>query len=386
MLMRRLAITVAALVTLAACGGGSDDSGSPEGSESAEITAASEPAATAPEQSTPPQTEPPQTEPPQTEPEQTTPPQTEPPATDPVDTEPPEPAVPESEFSTVAALVAADRPVNLAHAGGDQAAPHSTMFAFREGVAAGADALEMDVLLTSDGVLIVQHDDTVDKTTNATGPVGDLTLDEIQALDNAYWFSPLCWPCQDRPLEEYVYRGVRTGELAPPEGYSADDFRVETFQSVAEAFPGHVLNVEIKGTFADAIPVVEQLAAEIDELGLTERVVVVSFDDQLLDAFHELAPDVTLSPGLTRLTDWFLNGAEIEPYFSVFQAPPFQGDIEVINAETVQRIHDEGRVIWAWANDASTQENAEFYDVLIDAGVDGIITGRPAAMVEALAG
>ncbi len=377
--MRRLAITVAALVTLAACGGGSDDSGSPDDSDTAEITAASEPALTAPEQTTPPQTEPPQTEP-----EQTTPPQTEPPATEPVDTEPPEPDAPESEFSTVAALVAADRPVNLAHAGGDQAAPHSTMFAFREGLAAGADALEMDVLLTSDGVLIVQHDDTVDKTTNATGPVGELTLDEIQALDNAYWFSPQCWPCQDRPVEEYVYRGVRTGEVAPPEGYSSDDFRVETFQSVAEAFPDHVLNVEIKGTFADAIPVVEQLAAEIDELGLTERIVVVSFDDQLLDAFHELAPDVALSPGLTRLTDWFLNGAEIEPYFTVFQAPPFQGDIEVINADTVQRIHDEGRVVWAWADDASTQENAEFYSQLLGYGVDGIITGRPAAMVEAL--
>jgi glycerophosphoryl diester phosphodiesterase len=377
--MRRLAITVAALVTLAACGGGSDDSGSPDDSDTAEITATSEPAVTAPAQTTPPQTEPPQTEP-----EQTTPPQTEPPATEPVDTEPPEPAAPESEFSTVAALVAADRPVNLAHAGGDQVAPHSTMFAFREGLAAGADALEMDVLLTSDGVLIVQHDDTVDKTTNVTGPVGELTLEEIQALDNAYWFSPQCWPCQDRPLEEYVYRGVRTGEVTPPEGYSADDFRVETFQSVAEAFPDHVLNVEIKGTFADAIPVVEQLATEIDELDLTERIVVVSFDDQLLDAFHELAPDVALSPGLTRLTDWFLNGAEIEPYFAVLQVPPFQGDIEVINADTVQRIHDEGRVVWAWADDASTQENTEFYSQLLEYGVDGIITGRPAAMVEAL--
>ena len=259
------------------------------------------------------------------------------------------------------------------------------MFAFREGVAAGADALEMDVQLTGDGVLIVQHDDTVDKTTNATGPVGELSLAEIQALDNAHWFSPQCWPCQDRPVEEYVYRGVRTGEVPAPEGASPDDFRVETFQSIAEAFPDHVLDVEIKGSFPDALPVVEALAAEIDELGIAERIVVVSFDDQLLDAFHELAPDVALSPGLTRLTDWFLNGAEIEPYFTVFQAPPFQGDIEVINADTVQRIHDEGRVVWVWPDDASTQENADFYSQLLDYGVDGIITGRPAEMVDALA-
>ena len=382
--MRRLAITVAALVSLAACGGGSADSGSPEDSGTTGVTAAAEPAVTEPANTTPPQTEPEQAEPVQTEPEQTAPPQTEPPATDPIDAEPPEPDAPISEFPTVAALVNAGYPINLSHAGGDQAAPHSTMFAFREGVAAGADALEMDVQLTADGVLIVQHDDTVDKTTNATGPVGDLTLDEIQALDNAHWFSPQCWPCQDRPLAEYVYRGMRTGEVPAPEGYSPDDFRVETFQSIAEAFPHHVLDVEIKGSYPDAIPVVEQLAEQVNELDLADRIVVVSFDDQLLDAFHKLAPDVALSPGLTRLTDWFLNGAEIEPYFTVFQAPPFQGDIEVINAETVQRIHDEGRVIWAWPNDASTQENAEFYDVLIDAGVDGIITGRPAEMVDAL--
>ena len=258
------------------------------------------------------------------------------------------------------------------------------MFAFREGLAAGADALEMDVQLTGDGVLIVHHDPTVDKTANATGPVDALTLDEIQALDNAYWFSPQCWPCQDRPVEEYIYRGMRTGEVPPPDGYSPDDFRVETFQSIAEAFPDVVLDVEIKGSFPDAIPVVEQLAAEIEELGLTERVVVVSFDDGLLDAFHELAPDVALSPGLTRLTEWFLNGAELEPRFTVLQVPPFQGDIEIVNAETVQRVHDEGRVVWVWPDDASTQENANFYAVLIGYGVDGIITGRPGEMVAAL--
>ena len=374
-MMRRLALTTTALITLAACGGESDTASSSSNTVT-EPDATSAPVATAPAATTPPQTEPPAIDPPATDPPITDPPVTEPAAAEPAP----------AEFTTVAALVAADRPVNLSHAGGDQAAPHSTMFAFREGVAAGADALEMDVQLTGDGVLIVQHDDTVDKTTNTTGPVGGLTLEEIQVLDNAHWFSPQCWPCQDRPAEEYIYRGIRTGDVPAPSGYAADDFRVETFRSIAESFPDHVLDVEIKGSFPDAIPVVEALAAEIAALGLTDRVIVVSFDDQLLDAFHELAPDVALSPGLTRLTDWFLNGAEIEPYFTVFQVPPFQGDIEVVNADTVQRVHDEGRVVWVWPDDASTQENADFYSVLLGYGVDGIITGRPAAMVDAVTG
>ena len=162
--------------------------------------------------------------------------------------------------------------------------------------------------------------------------------------------------------------------------------RVETFRSIDAAFPDHVFDIEIKGSFPDALPVVEQLAAEIEELGRTDRVVVVSFDDQLLDAFHERAPDVAISPGLGRLTDWFLSAADLEPYFTILQVPPFQSGIEVVNVETVQRVHDEGRVVWVWADDASTQENADFYKILLDDGLDGIITGRPAAMKQALAG
>jgi glycerophosphoryl diester phosphodiesterase len=373
---RRFALTIGLLIAAAACGGSDQNT---VGSTAAPVAEAPATEASATEAA---ETSPAATEPQATEPESTSPPATEPATTEAPSTS----SAPARAISpaTVDALVALATPINLSHAGGDQAAPHSTMFAFREGVLAGADALEMDVQLTADGVLIVQHDDTVDKTTNATGPVAGFTLEEIQALDNAHWFSPECWPCQDRPVQEYIYRGIRTGDIEPPEGYSRDDFRVVTFREVAEAFPNLVLDVEIKGSFPDAVPAAEQLAAEIAELGLVDRTIVVSFDDDVIDVFHEISPDVAVSPGLTRLTEWFLNDAEIEPYFEVFQVPPFQGDIQVVDAETVQRVHDEGRELWVWPDDASRQENAEFYCLLIDYGVDGIITGRPAAMVEAL--
>ena len=373
---RRFALTIGLLIAAAACGGSDQNT---VGSTAAPVTEAPTTEASATEAA---ETSPAATEPQATEPESTSPPATEPATTEAPSTS----SAPARAISpaTVDALVALTTPINLSHAGGDQAAPHSTMFTFREGVLAGADALEMDVQLTADGVLIVQHDDTVDKTTNATGPVAGFTLEEIQALDNAHWFSPECWPCQDRPVQEYIYRGIRAGDIEPPEGYSRDDFRVVTFREVAEAFPNLVLDVEIKGSFPDAVPAAEQLAAEIAELGLVDRTIVVSFDDDVIDVFHEISPDVAVSPGLTRLTEWFLNDAEIEPYFEVFQVPPFQGDIQVVDAETVQRVHDEGRELWVWPDDASRQENAEFYGLLIDYGVDGIITGRPAAMVEAL--
>ncbi len=307
-----------------------------------------------------------------------------PPAPDapPLDTDP---AIPAVTAPTIDEVIARGDVLNLAHAGGDQDAPHSTMFAFRQAVAAGADALELDVLLTADGVLVVQHDDTVDKTTETTGPVNQLTLAEIQALDNAYWFSPECWPCQDRPESEYIYRGIRTGEVEPPAGFSADDFRVPTFREVATAFPDFILDVEIKGgDRAVAIAVAEALAREIEELGRTDTVAVASFDDAVIDAFHAAAPDVAVSPGLDRLVSWFLNGATLEPHFKILQVPPFQFGIEVVNAENVARAKAEGFVVWVWPDDASTQENEAFYRTLIGYGVDGVIAGRPAAMTAAL--
>ncbi|MCH7790206.1 MAG: glycerophosphodiester phosphodiesterase, partial [Acidobacteria bacterium] len=258
-----------------------------------------------------------------------------------------------------------------------------TMFAFKEAVAAGADMLEMDVQLSSDGELIVQHDDTIDKTTNETGAVSVRTLAELQTLDNAYWFSPQCWPCQDRPIEEYIYRGVRTGDVAPPEGYEAEDFRIITFREVAEAFPDIPLDIEIKGDFPAAVPVAEKLADEIADLDRTDSVIVVSFDSELVAAFAELAPDVATSPGLDEMVAWFLSGKKLGDYQVVQVPPDFEG-IEVVNEAFMKTAADSGVDVWVWPSDAGAQENEAFYREMIDLGVAGVIAGRPAEMANAV--
>src|SRR5918997_3731451 len=76
-----------------------------------------------------------------------------------------------------------DWPVNLAHRGASALAPENTIEAFRLAVEAGAGGLELDVHMTRDGHLVVIHDATVDRTTNGTGAVSDLTLTEVLALD-----------------------------------------------------------------------------------------------------------------------------------------------------------------------------------------------------------
>src|ERR1700687_756037 len=99
------------------------------------------------------------------------------------------------------------RVLNYAHQGGAREAPSSTLFALHRAVAAGADALELDVHDTADGHLVVCHDETVDRTTDGKGPIADLTLADLQSLDNAYWWVPGEVVAHGRPDADYPLRG-----------------------------------------------------------------------------------------------------------------------------------------------------------------------------------
>lgn len=104
------------------------------------------------------------------------------------------------------------RVLNIAHQGGEIEAPSNTLFAFKTAREKGADVLELDVHATADRELVVLHDATVDRTTNGSGRVDQMTLAQIKTLDAAPWFMPGCGTCHGRPAEEYAYRGFATGE------------------------------------------------------------------------------------------------------------------------------------------------------------------------------
>src|SRR6185295_11685597 len=81
------------------------------------------------------------------------------------------------------------RPLVIAHQGGDGIWPGDTMYAFEKAVEIGADVLEMDAHITKDGEIVLMHDEAVDRTTDGTGLIEDLTLTEIKQLDAAYKWS-----------------------------------------------------------------------------------------------------------------------------------------------------------------------------------------------------
>ena len=288
------------------------------------------------------------------------------------------------EATTVEALLALGRPAIIAHAGGDFDWPHSTMYAFTQAALNGTDVLEMDVMLSSDGVLMVQHDNTVDRLTNNTGLVSSFTAAELQAMDNAYWFSGGVWSDKALADDAYIYRGVRTGDQPAPEGFTGDDFRMVTFEEVSRAFPNHVLDVEIKlpENAAGEVEIdrakegARELARLIKETGREKSIVVVSFSDEIMTEFRNAIPDVATSPGQDSLVNWYLAGGALDPRDVIMQAPPVYEGVEVLTKETFDRAHAENRAVWVWMND-SAQETTEFYNKLVALGADGLLISSP---------
>ena len=285
--------------------------------------------------------------------------------------------------ATIDDLLAIGRPIVLAHTAGEDEFPASTLYGFSESVKAGVDMLDLNVQLTKDGVLVIHHDDTVDRATNGTGAVADLAYAEIEVLDDAYWFTADCGACSDRPVADYLYRGIRTGDVPPPAGYAADDFKIPTFRELVERFPDIPLNVEIKGSGDLAKAAADILLDELRQLGRTDATVVASFDDEIVSYFHTIAPEIEVSPGLGVLTAYVLDETPIPDGMRILQLPPVYSDLQVITPELVARTKADGLPIWVWPNDRNL-ENYESYLAFLQQGVEGLNINFPAQGVEAV--
>lgn len=285
--------------------------------------------------------------------------------------------------ATIDELLAVQRPIVIAHTAGEDEFPASTLYGFGESVKAGVDMLDLNLLLTKDGVLVVQHDDTVDRSTNGTGAVADLTYDEIAALDNAYWFTADCGACTGQPDADYLYRGIRTGERPPPAGYAPEDFAMPTFRQLVERFPDIPLNIEIKGSGAPAMAAADQLLVELNELDRADASVVASFNDAIVSYFHSIAPEIEVSPGLGVLTAYVLDGTPIPDGMRILQLPPEYSGLQVITPELVERAAAANYPIWVWPNDRNL-ENYDAYLAFLQQGIKGLNINFPAQGVRAV--
>ena len=266
------------------------------------------------------------------------------------------------------------RVIAYAHQGGAWEAPSSTLYAIRAAIEAGATGIELDVHATADGRLVVCHDPTVDRTTDATGLIAELTYDDLAALDNAYWWALGADVSPGLGADAYPFRG-----RAPEDRR----FRFALLEEVLEEFPGVVLNLDIKQTAPVVAPYEEALAAMLHRFGRVDDIIVASFLDPATDAFSSFAPQVPTSAGTMAVAAFFQSvqaGQSPAPMRHVaLQVPAAYGELTLVDEHFVEVAHAEGLAVHVW----TIEEESEM-ERLCALGVDGIITDRPTALVGVL--
>ena len=276
------------------------------------------------------------------------------------------------------------RVMNMAHSGGEDEAPMNTMYAFERAEQIGADMLELDVHSSADGHLVVIHDATVDRTTNGTGRVVDMSLEQIRELDAAHWFVPGRSAVHGLPEDAYPLRGARYGEVKVP-GHQPKDFRIPTLREVFQRFPDTPINIEIKGTSDTDVPSFLRtgrlLAEFLNKSGRTD-VIVASFKDEALVAFHQQAPQIGLAPGLASLATYFFTGVQPMPGTVALQVPVTYQGIPVATREFVERAHADGYAVHVWFS-GTAPDDAATYNQIIDTCADGLMPAKP-SLLEAI--
>jgi glycerophosphoryl diester phosphodiesterase len=264
-------------------------------------------------------------------------------------------------------------PLVSAHRGGAAYAPENTMAAFHNAVRLRVDQLEADTQLSADGVLVLIHDDTLDRTTDCSGTVIGKTFAELQACDAAYWFSPgqpTTSPSADlpHPLRGQGVRIPATEEL------------LAWLQQLGDAAPE--LSIEIKNVPGESnfdptgMTVAQMLVPLIRQYGLEHKTIVQAFWPLTLDAVKQLAPEIrtqfltTTSTGQTAAQNLaYVLARQHDISAPNFDAPDFL-------APLVQAAQAAGKQVIPYTPDRESDLEA-----VTALGVDGIITNFPGCLL-----
>lgn len=225
------------------------------------------------------------------------------------------------------------------------------MAAFTNGLALGSDGIECDVHLASDGVPVVIHDKTLERTTDAAGPVSARTSAELATVDAGYRFGE---------VDGYPFRGRGIG--------------VPRLDEVLDACGDRRVIVEMKH---DDPALARAVARLVREAAAVERVCVGSFHRRALGVIRSEAPEIATSASEDEArwtlyrswTHWPL--ARHRPYCA-FQVPQRAGRLPVVTRAFLRQAHRDGSRVDVWVVDAPDDITR-----LFALGVDGVITDRP---------
>lgn len=256
-----------------------------------------------------------------------------------------------------------DWPVAFLHRGGAGIVPEDTMVGFREGLKYGDAVIECDVHSTLDGELVVMHDELVDRTTDRTGRIDQLTYAEIQRLDAGYRFTP------DRGVT-FPWRGK--------------GITVPTLGQVYAEFPDRPVNIEIKRGGRPGIE--DRVAAVIEAAGAQSRTLVVSQSRRTMQRFRQASRHqvATASSTLELLGYWLLSLLHVtwlvDPPFQALQPPERYQGLPVVTPGFVRAARRSDLRVDVWTIDDEADMRR-----LLSYGVDGLMTDRPDVLARVLA-
>lgn len=256
-----------------------------------------------------------------------------------------------------------DWPVNLAHRGASARAPENTLEAFRLAVEAGAGGLELDVHVTRDGEVVVIHDATVDRTTDGSGAVAEMELEEIQLLDAGYRFSP-------DGGRNFPYRGRGV--------------RIPTLTEVYASFPEARVNADIKEAQSGAE---EAVLRVIRSAGAEERTLIASTEHAVVRRVRRISRGrIATAASRREIAAFYVLsrarlGALARPVYDALQVPVEHRGIELVTPRFLRAARSMGVRVDVWTiNDAAQMR------WLLDLGVSGIMTDHPEVLAALLAG
>lgn len=233
----------------------------------------------------------------------------------------------------------------IAHRGANKAAPQNTIPAFRAALEMKCDGFENDVHLTKDGHIVVCHNYQIDATSNGTGTIKDMTFDELRSYDFGSYF-------------DESFKGVKIPEL-------------KEFLEVAKGV--EIIDIEIKPPLDHNLMIVQKTLEEVERFGLTDKLLISSFSDEVLlevKRLNDAVPTGLLYDPTSEIIDKIFD----DPFSfaeslgcSALHPVYFYADDDYI-----KEAHKRGMQVNAWTCNSETLVNS-----LLDFGCDGLITDVP---------
>ncbi|MHA1551753.1 MAG: glycerophosphodiester phosphodiesterase [Candidatus Heimdallarchaeaceae archaeon] len=250
------------------------------------------------------------------------------------------------------------RPLVMAHRGRSAFTPESSFLAFKEAYDLNVDVLETDIRITKDGIPVIFHDETLDRTTNGKGKISDFNLDELMAFDLGYWHTK-------KEKGEYPFRNM--------------GLHILPLQSFFEKFPRVKINLDIKDEFKQAPSI---LFETIKDSGAEQRVLVGSFHNKQIIRFREISkhfeiPTSANSKEVLAFVSnlWIFSKKD----YCALQVPLTHSFIKIVTASSIKKAHRNRIAVHPW-----TINNKEIMLSLLSWKIDGIFTDDPELLIEVL--